>query len=65
LASKELIDDAKLGCIDLIFKDIYMELLTKVQLVPSNGRFEELTFLAAERMKEKMIPSSGRRVRIG
>ena len=64
LACKELIDDAKLGCADLVFKDVCLEILAKARLVLSNEEFEELTFFAAERMKEAMVSGSGRRVRI-
>ena len=64
LACKELIDDAKLGCVVLVFKDVCLEILAKARLVLDNDQFEELTLFAAERMKEEMAPSSGRRVRI-
>ncbi len=64
LACKELIDDAKLGCADLVFKDVCLEILAKARLVLDNDQFEELTLFAAERMKEEMVPGSGRRVRI-
>ncbi len=64
LACKELIDDAKLGCADLVFKDICLEILAKARLVLDNDEFEELKSFAAERIKEGMIPGSGRRARI-
>jgi hypothetical protein len=64
LACKELIDDAKLGCADLVFKDVCLEILAKARLVLDNDEFEELKFFAAERIKEDIIPSSGRRTRI-
>jgi len=64
LACKELIDDAKIGCADMVFKDMCLEILAKAKLVLSNEQFEELTFFVAERMKEERIPSSGRKVRI-
>jgi len=64
LVCKELIDDAKLGCADLVFKDVYLEILAKARLVLDNDEFEELKSFAAERIKEDMIPSPGRRVRI-
>jgi len=63
-ACKELIDDAKLGCADMVFKDVCLEILAKARLVLSNEQFEDLTFFAAERMKEERIPGSGRKVRI-
>jgi len=64
LACKELIDDAKLGCADLVFKDICLEILAKARLVLTNEEFEELTLFAAERMKEALVPGLGKRVRI-
>jgi len=64
LACKELIDDAKIGCADMVFKDMCLEILAKAKLVLSNEQFEELTFFVAERMKEERIPSSGRKVRV-
>jgi len=63
-ACKELIDDAKLGCADMVFKDVCLEILAKARLVLSNEQFEDLTFFVAERMKEERVPGSGRRVRI-
>jgi dsDNA-binding SOS-regulon protein len=64
LACKDLIDDAKIGCADTVFKDVCLEILAKAKLVLSNEQFEELTFFVAERMKEEIIPRSGRKVRI-
>ena len=63
-ACKELIDDAKLGCADLVFKDVCLEILAKARLVLTNEEFEELMVFAAERIKESLVPGSGRRVRI-
>ncbi|MGD9130606.1 MAG: hypothetical protein PVH73_03420 [Candidatus Bathyarchaeota archaeon] len=64
LACKDLIDDAKIGCADTVFKDVCLEILAKAKLVLSNEQFEELTSFVAERMKEERIPRSGRKVRI-
>ncbi|MBE0512142.1 hypothetical protein IBX38_03730 [Candidatus Bathyarchaeota archaeon] len=64
LACKELLDDAKLGCADLVFKDICLEILAKAKQVLTPEQFEELSFYAAERMKEKMIRSPGKKVKI-
>ena len=64
LTCKELIDDAKLGCADLVFKDVCLEILAKARLVLTNEEFEELMVFAAERLKEALVPGSGRRVRI-
>ena len=63
-ACKELIDDAKLGCADMVFKDVCLEILAKARLVLSNEQFEDLTFFVAERIKQERVPGSGRRVRI-
>ncbi len=64
LACKDLIDDAKIGCADLVFKDVCLEVLAKARLVLSNEQFEELTFFVAERMKDERVPGLGRKVRI-
>ena len=64
LACKDLIEDAKLGCADMVFKDVCLEILAKARLVLNNEQFEELTFFVAERMKEEKISGSGRRIRI-
>ena len=64
LACKDLIDDAKIGCVDTVFKDVCLEILAKAKLVLSNEQFEELTFFVAERMKEERRPRAGRKVRI-
>jgi len=55
LACKELIDDAKLGCADLVFKDICLEILAKAKQILTEEQFVELSSYAADRMKEKMI----------
>lgn len=55
LACKELIDDAKLGCADLVFKDICLEILAKAKQILTEEQFRELSSYAAERIKEKMI----------
>ena len=63
-ACKELIDDAKLGCAELVFKDICLEILAKAKQVLTQEQFEELSFYAAERMKEKMIRNREKKVKI-
>jgi len=55
LACKELIDDAKLGCADLVFKDICLEILAKAKQVLTPEQFKELSFYATDRIKEKMV----------
>ncbi|KPV64132.1 MAG: hypothetical protein AOA66_0448 [Candidatus Bathyarchaeota archaeon BA2] len=55
LACKELIDDAKLGCADLVFKDICLEILAKARQILTEEQFRELSSYTAERIKEKLI----------
>jgi len=52
-ACKELIDDAKLGCADLVFKDLCLEVLSRARNVLSDKQFNQLLMYAAEKMKEK------------
>ena len=63
-ACKDLIEDAKLGCAEMVFKDVCLEILAKARLVLENEQFEELTFFVAERMKEGRLSGSGRRIRV-
>ena len=53
-ACKELIDDAKLGCADLVFKDLCLEVLSRARNVLSEKRFSQLIAYAADKMKEKI-----------
>ncbi|MDH5635347.1 MAG: hypothetical protein OEY47_01605 [Candidatus Bathyarchaeota archaeon] len=64
LACKELLDDAKLGCADLVFKDVCLEILAKAKQVLTHEQFEELSFYAAEIMKEKIIRNPRKKVEI-
>ena len=64
LACKELIVDAKVGCADLVFKDICLNIRVKARLVLTDDQFEELRFFVTEKMKNKPLPSSGRKIRI-
>ena len=52
-ACKELIDDAKLGCADLVFKDLCLEVLSRARNVLSDKQFNQLLMYAAEKMKDK------------
>ena len=61
LACKELIDDAKLGCANLVFKDICLEILAKAKHILTEEQFVELSSYAAERMQEKMIRNNPRK----
>jgi hypothetical protein len=53
-ACKELIEDAKLGCADLVFKDICLEVLSRARSILSDMQFNQLVVYAAEKMKEKI-----------
>jgi hypothetical protein len=53
-ACKELIDDAKMGCADLVFKEICLEILSRARSVLTEKQFRQLVAHAAERMKEKV-----------
>ncbi|TRO49724.1 hypothetical protein E2P63_08165 [Candidatus Bathyarchaeota archaeon] len=53
-ACKELIDDAKVGCADLVFKDICLEILSRARNVLPDKEFNQLVVYAAEKMKEKV-----------
>ena len=64
MTCKELLDDAMLGCADLVFKDICLEILAKAKQVLAPEQFEELSFYAAERIKEKRIRSPRNTVKI-
>jgi hypothetical protein len=41
-----------------------MEIVAKARLVLINEEFDELTFIGAEKIKEEMVPGSGRGVGI-
>jgi hypothetical protein len=53
-ACKELIDDAKLGCADLVFKDLCLEVLSRARNVLSEKQFSQLVAYAADKMREKI-----------
>ena len=53
-ACKELIEDAKLGCADLVFKDVCLEILSRARSVLSDEQFNQLVMYAAEKIKEKI-----------
>ena len=61
---KELIDDAKLGCVDLVFNDVCLEIHAKRRLVLTNEELKDLTSFAAERIEESSAPGSERVARI-
>lgn len=53
-ACKELIDDAKNGCADLVFKEICLEILSRANHVLTRTQFKKLTAYAARKMLEEM-----------
>lgn len=53
-ACKELIDDAKKGCADLVFKDICLEILSRARNVLTQRQYKQLVAYAADRMREKI-----------
>jgi hypothetical protein len=53
-ACKELVDDAKMSCTELVFKEICLDILHKARHVLTERQFKELTAYVAERMKEKV-----------
>jgi len=53
-ACKELIDDTKMGCADLVFKEICLEILSRARHILTERQFKQLVAYAAERMKEKI-----------
>ena len=54
-ACKELIDDAKMGCSDLVFKEICLEILARARNVLPREQFAELVQYTSEKMKEKSL----------
>ncbi|MEM2974878.1 MAG: hypothetical protein QW821_00440 [Candidatus Bathyarchaeia archaeon] len=54
-ACKELIDDAKMGCVDLVFKEVCLEILARASHVLTEEQFKELSDYAARLMKEKTV----------
>ncbi|HDI07974.1 MAG TPA: hypothetical protein ENF76_06395 [Candidatus Bathyarchaeota archaeon] len=52
-ACKELVDDAKSCCADLVFKEVCLEILARARHVLNDADFEALTSYVAEKMKEK------------
>jgi hypothetical protein len=53
-ACKELVDDAKMGCADLVFKEVCLEILSRARQVLTERQFKQLVAYAAERMEEKI-----------
>jgi len=51
---KELIDDAKTSCADLVFKEICLETLSRAHNVLTERQFKQLVAYASEKMQEKI-----------
>ena len=64
LACKDLIADAKIGCADLVFKDVCLDILAKARLVLNDEQFKELTVFVTENLKEEKVSVLGRLVRV-
>ena len=64
LACMELIEEAKVECTDLVFKDVCLDVLARARLALNNEEFKELNFFVAEQLKEKIISDPGWRVKI-
>ncbi|MDW8024038.1 MAG: hypothetical protein RMJ03_03995 [Nitrososphaerota archaeon] len=52
-ACKELIDDAKMNCADIVFKEICLEILARARHILTEKQFRHLVSYAAEKMREK------------
>ena len=53
-ACKELINDAKISCADLVFKEVCLEILSRASHILPEKHFNQLVAYAAEKMKEKI-----------
>lgn len=56
-ACKDLIDDAKTGCVDLVFKEVCLEILVRAKHVLDDKEFKALVDYASKRMLEKAVVS--------
>lgn len=54
---KELIDDVKGRSVDLVFKDLCLDILARAKQVLSENEFKKLVEYATELMQEKPILS--------
>ena len=53
-ACKELLDDAKIGCADLVFKEVCLEILSRAHNVLNQRQFKQLIAYASLKMKERV-----------
>ena len=64
LACKELIKDAKISCVDLVYKDTCLDILSKARLVLNNEDFEKLSEFVNQNLRDDIIPSRRRKIRV-
>ncbi|MGD8564733.1 MAG: hypothetical protein PVF96_00045 [Candidatus Bathyarchaeota archaeon] len=50
----ELIDDAKKGCADIVFKEICLEVLSRARVVLTETQFKHLVTYVSEKIQEKL-----------
>ena len=53
-ACKELVDDAKKGCADLVFKEVCLEILSRASHVLTERQLKHLVAYASEKMQERI-----------
>ena len=54
-ACEELVDDAKTGCSDLVFKEVCLEILSRAKNVLDSEDFKRLVEYASEQMAQEAI----------
>ncbi|UCD96317.1 MAG: hypothetical protein JSV35_07450 [Candidatus Bathyarchaeota archaeon] len=54
-ACEELVDDAKTGCSDLVFKEVCLEILSRAKNVLNGEDFKRLVEYASEQMTQEAI----------
>lgn len=55
-ACKELIDDAKMSCADLVFKEVCLEVLYRARHVLPDKQYGQLVVYAAEKITFQIQP---------
>ena len=53
-ACRELVDDAKKGCADLVFKEVCLEVLYRARQVLTEKQFKHLVAYVSEKMQEEI-----------
>jgi hypothetical protein len=56
-ACRDLVDDAKTGCTDLVFKEVCLEILARAKHVLDNEEFTSLMQYVSERIEENTFVS--------